>query len=345
MYYLNDPPLPYLLNFYAFFSVLILALVLALWRPWHRSWRFERTGWFVGTILYSLGAFAISAKTPYLYPNVGVFGGLIWLVALLAFLLGMFQKLSLDPTVVYTKRADLVLAMTCCFVLFYLLVPTLGHPAEASNRTQCKNNLKQIMLAHQNNNDFHLRFAASSEGVPPHSWRVTLLPFMDQKPVFDQYRFAVPWDDSANLPVATTPMTIFQCPSRVKQVSPEFLRDAQQRYFSHYAMLKGAHTAGTGVTVNQITDGTSNTLLVVEACGVDRVWTNPTDVDIDSQPIGINLPSAARFHSPGWISSHHYDGGHVALVDGSVRFLSKNIDPKVLKALVTMDGGERVGDF
>lgn len=345
MYYLNDPPLPYVLNFYAFLSVLILALVLALCRPWHRSWRFERTGWFLGTILYSVVALSIAARTPYLYPNVAVFGGLIWVVALLAFFLGMLQKPSLDPAIAYTRRADFVLAMTSCFVLFYLLLPTLGHPAEASYRTQCKNNLKHIMLAHHNNHDFQRRFAASSEGDPPHSWRVTLLPFMDQKPVFDRYRFAAPWDDLVNEPVAIIPMAIFQCPSRVRQVRPEFLRDAQQRYFSHYAILNGAHTASTGVTVNQITDGTSNTLLVVEACGVDRVWTNPTDVDIDSQPVGINLPSATRFHSPGWISSHHYDGGHAALADGSVRFLSKNIDPKILKALVTMDGGESVGDF
>jgi len=79
--------------------------------------------------------------------------------------------------------------------------------------------------------------------------------------------------------------------------------DEQHRQFSHYARITGSRTAGGAISKDEITDGTSNTVMLVEACGVDRVWTNPVDVDIDSQPIGVNVPGSTRFHSHSWLSS------------------------------------------
>ena len=83
----------------------------------------------------------------------------------------------------------------------------------------------------------------------------------------------------------------------------------------------------------------------MEACGTRIVWTNPEDIDVDSATIGINLLSHEPGLSDGIMSSHHTGGAQAALADGSVRFISADTDPKILKALLTVDGKEPVADY
>ena len=68
-------------------------------------------------------------------------------------------------------------------------------------------------------------------------------------------------------------------------------------------------------------------------------------MDVSAQPTGINLKGDAPGHSAGWLSSYHAGGTQVLMADGSVRFLSAQTDPAVLKKLATVDGGEEVGDY
>jgi len=56
--------------------------------------------------------------------------------------------------------------------------------------------------------------------------------------------------------------------------------------------------------------------------------------------VGVNLVGQGKRDSPGAVSSYHPHGGFVAMADGSVRFLTNQTDPNVLKALLTADGGE-----
>jgi len=345
MYRINDSPPQVALMFYVFLAGTIVASFVAAWRPWHQPWPLERTCWFFGTALYSIIAFSVGTDAPRRVPNAGDCGILIWAVAVLAYFAGLFQKPSVDPRLACTKFADLSLSVVCLVIFTATILPSVAASSMAANTASCKNNLRQIMLAHWNQYDVQSRFSAASEGDPPYSWRVALLPWLNQQPVFDRYQFGATWDSTQNLPVTTTRMNVFQCPSRKEYVGRSGLHDTQNRYFSHYARVTGLHTAGSAISVREITDGTSNTVMVVEACGVDRVWTNPVDVNIDSQPIGINLSSDTQFQSSGWISSHHTGGAHIAMADGSVRFVNEKIDPKLLKALVTTDGGEHVGNF
>jgi hypothetical protein len=74
------------------------------------------------------------------------------------------------------------------------------------------------------------------------------------------------------------------------------------------------------------------------------IWTEPRDVDVDSQPAGINLAGNKPGHSQGWLSSYHKHSTRVLMADGSVRTLSQVIDPALLKKLVTIDGGEALLD-
>jgi prepilin-type processing-associated H-X9-DG protein len=113
-------------------------------------------------------------------------------------------------------------------------------------------------------------------------------------------------------------------------------------------MPTGPKTVGEkslGISFKDIADGSSNTLLVVEACGAQIIWTEPRDINVASQPTGINLNGAQRGQSKGWLSSYHAGGTQVLLADGSVRFIPANTDPSVLNGLATIDGREKIDDF
>ncbi len=94
-----------------------------------------------------------------------------------------------------------------------------------------------------------------------------------------------------------------------------------------------------------MTDGLANTLAVTEATGLNIVWTEPRDAELGRNPLGINLAGDETSASRGIASSWHEGLVNAAMADGSVRSLSENIDPQVLKALTTISGGEPVGDF
>ena len=226
--------------------------------------------------------------------------------------------------------------------LAWLFMPTLGHPREASSRTQCKNQLKQFGLALQNYHDTYSVLPAPTPGKPPVSWRVAILPYMDQSQLHATYNRHVAWDQIPNDAIARMEIGPYRCPSN------ELPQDAQGRWFTAYSMPTGPKTVGAnpkGTAIRDIADGTSNTLLVVEACGAQIVWTEPRDVDVSVQPTGINLKGNAPGHSAGWLSSYHAGGTQALLADGSVRFVSAKSDPAVLKKLATVDGGELVGEY
>lgn len=235
-------------------------------------------------------------------------------------------------------------AMLIAFWGIALLLPKVQGAPEAARRSHCKNNLKEIGRALHNWHDMHGRFphpAAVEDGNPPLSWRVALLPLLEREVLRSQYNDRQSWDHPANLPVARTGDTRFVCPTNWNQ------HDGEGRYYTSYVVITGPETifAEDRARVRDIKDGTSNTLLVSEACGLQIVWTDPRDAAVPRNPVGINLPGGRPAQSPGISSSYHVGGTHVALADGSVRFVSEQIDPAVLKALVTPSGGEKVKDF
>ncbi len=99
---------------------------------------------------------------------------------------------------------------------------------------------------------------------------------------------------------------------------------------------------GKGMNLEDIAngDGTSNTLLLVEASGRNIVWTEPRDADTALQPIRINLPGASVYDSPSLLSTYHPGGANVVMADGSTFTLPPKIDPKILKALTTTNGND-----
>jgi hypothetical protein len=235
----------------------------------------------------------------------------------------------------------IVIFLALC-VLITILSPGVVERRESPRRTQCKNNLKHIGIAMHNYHDHHGSFPAAALGLPPVSWRISLLPYLENGAVAEQYDRNQTWDSPQNVALQMKRIQPFECPSRPSQY------DSQGRFLTSYVvpMSPGAiFDSAAGTPISEIKDGTSNTLLVLEACGTEIIWTDPRDGGESTTEVSLNGPGPVKGRSDSMISSWHYEGAQVGLADGSVRFLDKNIDVVVLKSLMTKDGGERIEEW
>ena len=212
-------------------------------------------------------------------------------------------------------------------ILIALTIPAVQAAREAARRAQCINNFKQIGLAMQNyasaNGHLPPAFSVDAQGKPLLSWRVALLPYLEESGLYGEFKQDEPWDGPNNSKLIDRMPIVFRCPSDSDVAMPPHL--------THYAAIVGQGTAfdlPAGVPIAMITDGTSNTLLVVESKNGTE-WTKPDDVDISQVPAALG--------------SNHPGGVNGLMADGSVRFLNSDIATPVLKAMCTRAGVEVVG--
>jgi hypothetical protein len=227
-----------------------------------------------------------------------------------------------------------VIGLTWCLLVSYL--PGLLHydHGPAYRRVECINNLKHITLALQNYHDAHGTFPpayfADKNGRPMHSWRVLILPFMDEGKLYDQYDFNEPWDGPNNSKLAAKIPRVFQCPSNYGR---------EQSQMTSYVVVVGPETAWPGEKATKLadmTDGSSNTILVVEVADSGIHWMEPRDFHVLQMSTAVNATSGQG------ISSKHPGIAHVSLADGSTRSVSQDWSPQTLKALLTINGGETI---
>jgi prepilin-type processing-associated H-X9-DG protein len=247
-------------------------------------------------------------------------------------------KKSSAPIVIAVLAVCLVGALACGGVLVALLLPAVQAPREAALRNQCSNNLKQISLALANYQEVHgeypPQYIADAEGKPMHSWRVLILPYLEHQALYDQYDFDEPWDGPRNSLLAAQMPPAFRCASDPAMAAGGTI--------TSYVGVSGPGAFFDGQKSTRafaITDGLSNTISVVEFAGGGVHWMEPRDLDASLLSGIVNPPDGQN------ISSYHPGGAQAAFADGSVRFLSSSIDPKVLRALTTIAGNEVVQDF
>jgi prepilin-type processing-associated H-X9-DG protein len=217
-------------------------------------------------------------------------------------------------------------------VAIAMLVPAARSAQIAARRAQSVNNLKQIGLAMHNFLSSNGQFPAdirSKDGKPLLSWRVQILPFIDQAALFNEVRLDEPWDSPHNKALLERMPATFAVPGRPGEPGSTFYRG-----------FKGTNTifdplVPKGVTIQSITDGTSNTIAVVEAKQAVP-WTKPdSDLRFDHDP-KLERTKALLSELGG-----HFTGGFNALFcDGSVRFIRVTVSLQVLQSLITRNGGE-----
>jgi prepilin-type processing-associated H-X9-DG protein len=207
-----------------------------------------------------------------------------------------------------------------------LFLPVSRNARPAARRAQCVNNLKQIAIALHNYEQVHHAlppaYTVDASGRPLHSWRTLILPFLEQESLYHTIDLSKPWYDPANAKALQTLVPVFRCPEAV----------GQENTTTYLAIVapNGCFLPKKPRHLTEITDGTSSTLMVIEAGEENRVpWMAPIDAD---ESLVMSLGPTTK--------SHHAGGSNACFVDGSVRFLKASTPSDVRRALVSISGND-----
>jgi len=212
--------------------------------------------------------------------------------------------------------------------------PVVNTFTGSSQLSACENNLSQLALAMQSYHDRYGTYppahSDAPDGTPMHSWRVLLLPFLGQKRLYEQYDFSKPWNSPENSAIARKMPTVYSCPAdQISTLNSE----------TNYMVVVGGDTLFPGATAtnaDQVPDGLSSTIMIVEVHASQIGWTDPTDLDVRQMRFNVNGVDGQE------IGSLHPGGAVYVTADGKTHFLPDNAPPEYVEALVTRNGDEAV---
>jgi hypothetical protein len=267
-----------------------------------------------------------------LWSSLAVFG--VGGIAVFTFLVAVAVSIA--------RASGVLFGVLILLLLFVLLARTVPENREHFRRASCNNNMKQLALALHNyyaaNGRFPPAYIADKNGRRLHSWRVLILPYLeDQNGVYQRYNFNEPWDGPHNKKLLADRPGSFACPSDDRG------SDLTATYTSYVAIV-GNNAAWKGAKSTKRSDlkSAGKTILIIEATNANIPWTEPRDLDLDS--LRTSRPNCA---AP---SSHHEPdsdflcylpppGAHIALADGSVDFADGALlEPSKLPELLKVGG-------
>lgn len=306
---------------------------------------------------------------------------------------------------------ELLVVIAIIAILIALLLPAVQQAREAARRTQCRNNLKQLGLAMHNYHDtfrvfppgsfggVYAQYVGGIDGLRK-CWMQMVLPYIDQANLYNQLNpYFNNGTDMLNVPqsIITTRIGTLQCPSdpAAGKVSSQ-----SQGFIGNYAVCAGSQDTRTSINgdttglylngvfyavsktnIRDITDGTSNTLLLSELVVVPDSASGPSgcyggiydyrgayynstswgSLFITLNPPNTSVPdqlwnacgSTIQAPCSGCAStsnlvqarSMHTGGVHVVLCDGSGRFVSNNVDRTTFQNLGSRNDNQTIGDF
>jgi hypothetical protein len=206
----------------------------------------------------------------------------------------------------------------CGGVLVALLLPAVQAAREAARRSQSQNNLRVLALAlhsyHDTYDTLPPAVVTDANGKPLYSGRVLLLPFMEQQALYDAFDLTKAWDSPENSEISQTSIKTFIDPSSPNPAPGK----------TDYLFVTGKGTVfedDKAVDFQSITDGLSNTIVLIEAKNQNASWAEPKDIDF-SQPMAL---------PPG----NHPGGNIAAFGDGSVQFIGSTRSPEGVRKLAT----------
>jgi prepilin-type N-terminal cleavage/methylation domain-containing protein len=296
---------------------------------------------------------------------------------------------------------ELLVVIAIIGVLVALLLPAVQAAREAARRSKCQNNLRQIALALHNYEGSLSSYPPSSTSgfgrgvwnytpatpqndprIHLHSFASLVLPYLEQGNLSGSIDYNLSALGPANRAVASQILPVYFCPSYpfpkytddpLYVTTVGFNRFAVRNYVAIGARtvigLSGSQPAegvlfpGSKTRAAEITDGTSNTIVIAETRERRAsVWIDGTSAAVAVRWLGPSPTFAGNTASinytpyfPGGFpnsivqlygpSSLHPNGAFHALADGSVQFLKQTIDVNVYDALATRNGGEMVGEY
>ncbi len=249
---------------------------------------------------------------------------------------------------------ELLVVLAIVGILVSLLLPAVQAVREAGRRMRCQNNLHQIGIALHN---YHAAFRTFPPGgieVRPQwpggkqlAWSAFVLPFLEQSATYDRVNFDYAFDHPVNAEVAAIPIETYLCPSTTRvsilhrgRAASDYGGIYGERIVSRNNPPRGVMIHDRAIRFRDIIDGTARTLMVSEDADFpDGQWINAWN--LFDQAFSINR--APKFEND--IRSMHPGGANGLFADGSVSFLTEEMDLELLASLCTRNGREALPDL
>ncbi|HZN32544.1 MAG TPA: DUF1559 domain-containing protein [Pirellulaceae bacterium] len=275
---------------------------------------------------------------------------------------------------------ELLVVIAIIGVLIALLLPAVQYARESGRRTQCQNNLRQMVIGMHNHADVHGFFPSAYEATstnPGWGWGTAILPFVEQKNLYDaadvtRLRFG----GGANPALPNThterKLSVYRCPSDpAPDKNPERLFHGMSNYRAVMGPTEsplffvdfdygGVMYQNSRTRIARITDGTSNTLLIGE-CILDvktgkraALWAGMTGLRAAPGTTTVSIwisdvmwplddvSANVNGPAPQAFSSRHPGGAFFAFCDGSVRFFYNGGEKSLVKWMAGRDDGQVV---
>ena len=214
-------------------------------------------------------------------------------------------------------------------LLAELVVPPIQQSYDRLRRRRSMEHMKLIGLAMHNYHSAYSHFPPAAlrdkQNKPLLSWRVLILPYLDQVKLYKEFHLNEPWDSPHNKKL------IARMPSEYRSPASRITKPG----YTTCLVAVGPKTLFSkpeGMSVKEVTDGTSATIMTLDANDDAAViWTKPDDWEFDPKQPWRNL------------IGHHPDGFVCGFSDGSAMFLGKErTGDSNLKSLLTATGGDNI---
>ena len=288
---------------------------------------------------------------------------------------------------------ELLVVIAIIAILVALLLPAVQQAREAARRSSCKNNLKQLGLAMHNYHDTHNVFPPgwvtritetpynnNRFGGRNFAWSALILPYIEQGAIYDQQNFSANMPAANNTNALNTPIAAYRCPSDIGSPTGQSTHNrdyGRSNYAGNYGhqqlnghdfvqFTRGLFYGNSSVRMRDITDGTSNTILIgehsirqrglidVDGAGIWPGLFQNKQMDLLTRSTDnntrINKTSPVGNDAKDGFGSFHTGGAQFVLADGSVIFLSENINSAAgldgtFQRLGCRDDGLVIGEF